>query len=583
MTPHNDGVSDSRSEVRQPARAQSSGHAPSTFGGTLAALALAESFRPSLLPRTLVTQIIVSALAVVTGYAVGAAFGAIARAIFVRLGVSPAGLRVLAIVGRSVAVLALIGAVALAPGRLSVQTLQRSALGLEATSLNPPLVLLGSIAGALLLIALGRALRAGARRLGRLFTARWGWSPRAAVLAGGALEAVACVGFIVVGLAVLGPLFAARDRRITADERPPISALRSGGSGSLVSWETLGVQGRRFVGGGASLDEISTLRGAASAPEPIRAYVGLNSAPTLTARAELAIRELERTGAFDRAAIVVATPAGTGYVNPVAIDPLELILGGDVATVALQYSVLPSFLSVALDGPASVDAGRTLLNAVLARTSRLPRGDRPDVYVYGESLGAFGSQAAFEGRGIHGLERVSGALWVGPTAASGFRRELLAGATTGPARAPIVGGGAVVRFANDAAGLRELKSRWGPVRAAYLQHATDPVVWFAPSLAWSRPEWLDEPPGPGVPPEMAWRPLLTFEQVLMDLPLASSAASGYGHDYDADVPLAWVEIVRPDDWSERDTREMLQLLGTEFAVVPVRMMDLMHLARAGTR
>ncbi|HEX6254966.1 MAG TPA: alpha/beta-hydrolase family protein, partial [Euzebyales bacterium] len=91
-------------------------------------------------------------------------------------------------------------------------------------------------------------------------------------------------------------------------------------------------------------------------------------------------------------------------------------------------------------------------------------------------------------------------------------------------------------------------------------HATDPVVWFSPSLAWSQPQWLREPPGPGVPSHMVWRPVLTFEQVLMDLPLASSTAPGYGHDYDADVPLAWLEIVRPQGWQQAQTEQMLYVL-----------------------
>ena len=244
-----------------------------------------------------------------------------------------------------------------------------------------------------------------------------------------------------------------------------------------MGWATLGVQGRRFVAGGPSVHDIGLLRVAAAGHEPIRVYVGLLSASAPDARAELAMRELERTGAFRRAAIVVATPSGTGSVNPLAIDPVEVMFGGDVASVAMQYSVLPSFLSFPLDGSASADAGRRLLDAVLSRTKTLAPDDRPAVYVYGESLGAYGSQAAFAGRGVAGLQRVSGALWIGPTAASGFRRELLEGVTSGPAREPIVGGGDVVRFANDAARLRRLRRPWGPVRAAYLQHATDPVVW----------------------------------------------------------------------------------------------------------
>lgn len=534
--------------------------APSSLGVMLGALLLEESFRPSLLPRTLGTQIAVSSLAVVTGYAAGTAVGVLGRLLVRRLTGHADPPRVMRVIGRVGAVIAVVAAYASAPGLLQLQAEQQATLGLPVMVPNTGLVLVGATAGGVLMVLLGRGLRTAARRLGRPLIERRQWSPRRAAIAGGLVEAVICLAIIAGALALLRPVFAARDRHVAADERPPTSALRSGGAGSPVDWGTLGAQGRRFVTGGPTARDIGHVRGSAVRQEAIRVYVGLLSAPTPAARAELAVRELDRTGAFRRSALVVATPAGTGFVNPLAIDPVEVMFGGDVASVAMQYSVLPSFLSFALDGSASAEAGRHLLDAVLSRTGSMAADDRPAVYVYGESLGAYGSQAAFVGHGIAGLQRVSGALWIGPTAASVFRRELLAGVTDGPAREPIIGDGDVVRFANDAAGLRGSRAAWGPVRAAYLQHATDPVVWFSPSLAWSHPRWLREAPGPGVPPHMVWRPLLTFEQVLMDLPMASSAAAGYGHDYDADVPLAWLEIVRPRAWDQGDTERMLQLL-----------------------
>ena len=40
---------------------------------------------------------------------------------------------------------------------------------------------------------------------------------------------------------------------------------------------------------------------------------------------------------------------------------------------------------------------------------------------------------------------------------------------------------------------------WGPTRLVYLQHASDPIVFFSPSLAFSSPEWLkDGERGPDV-------------------------------------------------------------------------------------
>ena len=58
------------------------------------------------------------------------------------------------------------------------------------------------------------------------------------------------------------------------------------------------------------------------------------------------MRELERTGAFDRAWLMIASPTGTGYVNYAAVSILEFLTRGDCATVAMQYSARPSPLSL---------------------------------------------------------------------------------------------------------------------------------------------------------------------------------------------------------------------------------------------
>ena len=63
----------------------------------------------------------------------------------------------------------------------------------------------------------------------------------------------------------------------------------------------------------------------------MRAYVGLESAPSEQERVDLAMRELERTGAFDRSWLMVASPTGTGYVNYAAPSILEFLTRGDCA------------------------------------------------------------------------------------------------------------------------------------------------------------------------------------------------------------------------------------------------------------
>ena len=109
--------------------------------------------------------------------------------------------------------------------------------------------------------------------------------------------------------------------------------------------------------------------------DPIRVYAGLAS-PSAQERADLAVAELERTGAFDRAVVAIVTTTGTGWVNPRA-EALELMYGGDTAVVATQYSYLPSWLSFLVDRSRSEEAGRLLFDAVHARMDQLSEDTQP--------------------------------------------------------------------------------------------------------------------------------------------------------------------------------------------------------------
>lgn len=104
--------------------------------------------------------------------------------------------------------------------------------------------------------------------------------------------------------------------------------------------------------------------GGASAQDPIRIYVGVNSADDPVARAGLALAELRRTGAFDRSTLVIATPTGTGWVDPSASAPLEHLLHGDFATMAVQYSYLPSWLSLLVEPGRGPEASRQVFRTI---------------------------------------------------------------------------------------------------------------------------------------------------------------------------------------------------------------------------
>ena len=118
-------------------------------------------------------------------------------------------------------------------------------------------------------------------------------------------------------------IFSVRDGTTSDTAVQPTTPLRSGGPGSLVGWDTLGYQGRNFVGQGPTAAEIAAFSGT-PAPEPIRAYAGIESAENVEERAELAVADLERAGGFDRADLLVAGTTGTGWVDPAAIDQLRV-------------------------------------------------------------------------------------------------------------------------------------------------------------------------------------------------------------------------------------------------------------------
>src|SRR4029453_4474310 len=202
---------------------------------------------------------------------------------------------------------------------------------------------------------------------------------------------------------------------------PPTTALRSGGPGSLVSWESLGRQGRTITGTGPSAKAIAEFTGS-PAKEPIRAYAGTLSAEDVEARAELAVDDLERAGGFDRGNLLVATTTGSGWLDSGAIDSFEYENGGDSAIGAMQYSYLPPRPPYLVAQKKAREAGRELFDAVYDRWSKLPAAHRPRLFVFGLSLGSFGGETAFSGE-YDLRNRTAGALFAGPPNFNTLYRE----------------------------------------------------------------------------------------------------------------------------------------------------------------
>jgi uncharacterized membrane protein len=531
-----------------------------TLPGAWVALVFAcLAFTPSLLPRSALLQGVVCGISAAIGYGVGVAGAWTWRAFADRDArpVRPGAWRVLAI---SAGVL-LVAAIVLGQWW---QAQLRDLMGAPTPNLLL-LVLLPLAAVALFtaLVALSRSLRGLYHRVA-VRLRRW-MGPRAA----GALGWVVVVagtwlvasGLLLNGLAGLADRgFSVRNGATAEGVEQPTSPLRSGGPGSLVSWESLGRQGRTITGTGPSAAEIAAWSGS-EAQEPIRAYAGTVSAEDVEERAELAVEDLERAGGFDRANLLVATTTGSGWLDSGAIDSFEYLTGGDSAIVAMQYSYLPSWLSYLVDQKKAREAGRELFDAVYDRWSKRAPTDRPRMFVFGLSLGSFGGETAFSGE-YDLRNRTAGALFAGPPNFNTLYREFTDDRDPGtPEVEPVYKDGRTVRFTNDVAA--GVGPTWEGTRVLYLQHPSDPIVWWSPRLAWDRPDWLGEPPGRDVLDSMVWIPLVTFWQVTADLPLSTGVPDGHGHTYTREFVDGWATVLSSPGWTPDKAEQLQDIITTD--------------------
>jgi uncharacterized membrane protein len=513
------------------------------------------SLTPSLLPRAWFLQAVMSGITTAIGYAIGVMTGWLARSL-VPWSPGPAPRRAArwALLVAAVALIPLFGVL----GARWQHDIREHVDASQPSEARYILVVAVSILIAVGLLTVvrgaGTLIQVVARPLRRFL-------PHRAATALAVLVVFLVLGFLAAGvlprvaIATANSVFSGIDDGTAAGIFEPVTTLRSGSPESLVPWPTLGRQGRTFVDTGPTEAEISKFTGT-TAMEPIRVYVGLRSATSIQSESALAVRELERTGAFDRKVLVVATTTGTGWLNPAMVDPLEYMYNGDTAVVAIQYSFLPSWISFLADKAPAQEAGRDLFDAVYAKWHRLPAGHRPELVVFGESLGSFGGEAAFSGtEDIR--DRTSGVLWVGPTNSNTLWSRFTGDRDPGsPQWRPVYQGGRTVRFAS-APGREAVGPGWEQPRVLYLQNASDPIVWWSWQLAFHQPDWLRETHAPDVSPSMHWYPLVTFWQVAADLALATAVPPGHGHTYGmlqgAD---SWAAIIPPPGWSAARTAEL---------------------------
>ncbi len=418
--------------------------------------------------------------------------------------------------------------------------------------------------------------------LGRLFVLVAGWTaakskayvPRRVANAAGVLVAALLFWSVANDLlakAVFGVLDSsyAELNSLIEPERPrPVEADRTGSAASLVDWVDLGRAGREFVAGVPAAAEIAALTGR-QARQPVRVYVGLPSADDAEERARLALDELKRAGGFDRSRLIVVTPTGTGWVDPAAIEPIEYLTDGDVASVAMQYSYLSSPLSLLAEPEYGAEAARALFRAVYGHWTTLPKASRPALYLHGLSLGAMNSEKSVELFEIL-ADPIDGALWSGPPFESRNWRGITRARNPGsPQWLPEFRDGSFVRFMNQNGSTVPSSRPWGPLRSVYLQYASDPIVFFDYGDFYRQPDWMAAPRGPDVSPDLGWYPVVTMLQLAVDMAFATTTPMGHGHVYAPEHYVdAWISVADIRGWSAQAVAALKEALAAKMRLAP---------------
>lgn len=533
---------------------------PSPLGLLLGAAAFVAALTPSMIPRPGVLQGVECGLA----FAILCGLGTGASALWSWLELPVAGAGYIRAFRRISVLLcvALIG-YGLLWGSAWQNAIRRAMDMPPVATTLPLLVAIMSAPVAAFLIGVGRLFNA----LAMLISARLAkLVPRRIALLGGFGIAAALSWSIGSGLLLqtalhgLDSSYRRVDALLPAEFSAPEDPLKTGSGKSLVPWASLGAQGRERVVAVPSKGDISALT-AGPAMEPLRVYVGLNSAKTAEQRAALALAELIRVRAFDRSVLVIATPTGTGWVDPAGMAPLEILHRGDVASVSVQYSYLPSWLSLLVEPDYGADTARAVFHAVYDYWRDLPKERRPRLYLFGLSLGARNSDLSADFFDVI-ADPYQGALWAGPPWDSvTWGKVTEARAAGSRVWLPRFRDETLFRFTTQDNALSESKTSWGPMRMVFLQYPSDPIVFFETASLWRPPAWMKQPRGPDVSSEIRWMPLVTFVQQICDMMTATTTPRGVGHVYAATHYLdGWIAVTEPQGWNEESLARLREWL-----------------------
>ena len=535
-------------------------------GIAFGALFFSLSLTPSLLPRDWLFQGLIGGLNAAIGYGIGAFAGRMVRRFVLRRRKWwPPSKRVLYVMKTITVVVSATASVLMLIPSAAWQRQVSAVMGMEGPNTlgyTRTVIIAVLVGGAC--VSATRVLLDLIKTMARFFIRRWHLHDETALFVGTAIVVVLAVtlinGVLIRGFfAGANRVFQPQNTTTRAGIIQPAQPERSGSPTSFAPWDTLGFQGRNFVATGPHADELTRLNGR-PAKEPIRVYVGLNTADTDESRMAVLLSELERTGAFDRKVLVIIPTTGTGWINPIAARSLEMMYNGDTALVGTQYSFLPSWISFLADRQKSMDSGRMMINAIHDRWLQLPPDHRPKLVLYGESLGSMAGQGAFGWLPDVARMGFSSVLWVGPPNASPLWSAIIKRRDPGtPEVEPRYDNGRTVRFsqATDAEEIRHnTASPWEGTRVLFLQHSSDPIVWWSADLLFARPDWLKEAPGRDRTASMRWYPIITFWQVAADMTNAGSVPGGHGHNYGDFVLDGWAAVAPPDGWTPDDTERI---------------------------
>ena len=530
-----------------------------SYGGLIGAgIGYAASLTPSLLPRGTFFMILVAGLGMAAGYAIGSTVEWIARSI-VRFTASYPDRQVVL-----VSLLAIwIPCAILTPIALGWQYDQKDALNFTKGAPATVALFLGAAFLGLIFVCIGRGFRVVTRLLARAIALIPGlstWvsaSPERIRWFRSIVAAAWCVGSVAVFGGAFNAITVSYDS-INADssgQNPVNLGINSGSAGSNTDWETLGREGRFYVNNTMTSSEITRITGRPSST-PVRLYVGMQQAQTPEERVEIALAELDRVDAWARPHLVIYGVTGTGWVDPDAINSIEAVTGGDVTTVTVQYSAVPSWIGFLIDPQTSMDQNSILTKAVVNRWKSLPSDSRPELILFGESLGSMGTQGAWQAgdQPEEVTQDIQKIVWIGPPAESTLWKSWQAERTSGPAWDPVVGDGSIVQVIVTPETSGTANPNQG-TRIVFAAHANDPVVYWSPSLLLSKPDWADSPLGPGVMPQFRWIPIVTFLQVGLDL-VAGGEPPEVGHNYSAQMAPAVALGIDHPDWTASDLERL---------------------------